>query len=601
MDTPASKKFTLKLGTGFQHAKVTNSTGSRLNSRPNWCTANRFLDLSDHMPIAAQCILDALESFQSIADGPVYDKNKNLTTEKQEKIKFWTNHFGELAKDTTGNSRTADKWQNLISSDCDYYPECDNTILWPDITDALADTPNNKAPGADGVPSEVWKLVMAESSPTSSLAKLIHKIINLMYDTGDIPQCLETSVVVPVPQKGDLKDPDNYRGISLIPTLAKLVAKIVATKLSKIDAKYQILVKEQAGFRNFEECAGQATTLYEIVRRRKIENKETWLCYIDYSKAYDRVPHMVLLHKLRSVGIGGKLLNMIKGIYDAPKIAVRVGNEVSNPTEYLCGVRQGCPASPILFDFFIKDIFRNIRGVRVPGLTSRIPVLLFADDSVLLAESSVDLQDSLNTITVWSDIWEMAVNASKCGIMTISGELTADMTLQGQKVDSTDQYTYLGYIMNSKWDVSGTIKNNKNKARKAVYAAYSFLRRSDVLTTLKIKFINSVLMPIGCYGGETFGMSETRCKPIQSEIDKTIRIVANVGKSEVMERISRPETTKQPTYNPPVNGGSDNRQKKATGLSYSNVPGPESGPPEHWGNAHWQIPDRKAPVKHENS
>ncbi|OMJ13446.1 LINE-1 reverse transcriptase-like protein [Smittium culicis] len=262
------------------------------------------------------------KSFQSIADGPVYDKFKNLTTEKCEKIKIWTNHFGDLAKDATGNSRSTDKWENLISSDCDYYPECDSTILWSDITNALHDMTNNKAPGADGVPSEVLKLVMTEPSPTSSLAKLIHKIINLMYDTGDIPQCLETSVVVLVPKKGDLKDPDNYRGISLIPTLAKLVAKIVATKLSKIDAKYQILVKEQAGFRNFEECAGQATTLYEIVRRRKIQNKETWLCYIDYSKAYDRVPHMALLHKLRSVGIGGKLLNMIKGMYDAPKIAV---------------------------------------------------------------------------------------------------------------------------------------------------------------------------------------------------------------------------------------------------------------------------------------
>ncbi|OMJ17741.1 RNA-directed DNA polymerase from mobile element jockey [Smittium culicis] len=228
---------------------------------------------------------------------------------------------------------------------------------------------------------------------------------------------------------------------------------------------------------------------------------------------------------------------MIKGMYDTPKIAVRVGNEVSNPTEYLCGVRQGCPASPILFDFFINDIFKGVRGVRVPGLTSRIPRLLFADDAVLLAESSADLQAALDTITEWSDTWEMAVNASKCGIMTISGELTTDMTLQGQKVDSTDQYTYLGYIMNSKWDVSGTINNNKNKVRKAVYAAYSFLRLSDVLTTLKIKFINSVLMPIGCYGGETFGMIEARCKLIQSEIDKAIRMVASVGKSAAMERI----------------------------------------------------------------
>ncbi|OMJ09487.1 LINE-1 reverse transcriptase-like protein [Smittium culicis] len=262
----------------------------------------------------------------------MYDKNKNLITEKHEKIKIWTNHFVDLAKGATGNSRTADKWENLISSDCDYYSECDNSIQWTDIIQTLIDTPNSKAPGADGVPSMVWKLVMADPTPSSPLAKFILKIVNLMYDTGNIPQCLETSVVVPVPKKGDMKDPNNYRMISLIPTLAKLVAKIVATKLSKIDAKYQILVKEQAGFRNFEECAGQATTLYEIVRRRKIQNKETWLCYIDYSKAYDRVPHMALLHKLRSVGIGGKLLNMIKGMYDAPKIAVRVGNEVSNST-----------------------------------------------------------------------------------------------------------------------------------------------------------------------------------------------------------------------------------------------------------------------------
>ncbi|OMJ07156.1 hypothetical protein AYI70_g12377 [Smittium culicis] len=141
---------------------------------------------------------------------------------------------------------------------------------------------------------------------------------------------------------------------------------------------------------------------------------------------------------------------MIKGTYDSPKIAVRVGNEVSNPTEYLCGVWQGCPASPILFDFYINDIFKGVRGVRVPGLTSRIPGLLIADDAVLLAELSAEIQDALNTITEWSDTWEMAVNASKCGIMTISWELTTDMTLQGQKVDSTDQYTYLGYITNSK-------------------------------------------------------------------------------------------------------------------------------------------------------
>ncbi|OMJ16385.1 hypothetical protein AYI69_g7853, partial [Smittium culicis] len=90
---------------------------------------------------------------------------------------------------------------------------------------------------------------------------------------------------------------------------------------------------------------------------------------------------------------------MIKGMYDAPKIPFRVENEVSNSTEYLCGVRQGCPASPILFDFYINDIFKGVRGVRVPGLTSRIPGLLFADYAVIFAESSADLQAALDTIT----------------------------------------------------------------------------------------------------------------------------------------------------------------------------------------------------------
>ncbi|OMJ20863.1 LINE-1 retrotransposable element ORF2 protein [Smittium culicis] len=143
---------------------------------------------------------------------------------------------------------------------------------------------------------------------------------------------------------------------------------------------------------------------------------------------------MALLHKLRSVGIGGKLLNMIKGMYDAPKIAVRVGNEVSNPTEYLYGVRQGCPASPILLDLYINDIFSHVLGVDVPGLPNRIPGLLFADDAVDLADSAESLQTSLGKISTWSDMWEMKENASKCA---------------KQLLKTTEQYTYLDY-MNSK-------------------------------------------------------------------------------------------------------------------------------------------------------
>ncbi|OMJ09816.1 hypothetical protein AYI70_g10711, partial [Smittium culicis] len=332
MDTSASIRLILRLGTGFQQAKVSNSKGSRynkgtvgriidhvyyagLNSRPNWCTTNRFLDLSDHIPISAQWNLDSFEvpekKFKINAKKILLAENKFTTNnrfavleasnmaldelclslldavwaqsaqldavtapgESFKTILIWNKHFGDLAKDTTGNSRSAAKWRELLSGDEDYFPECDESIKWPEITKALNDTPNNKASGVERVPSEIWKMVMPEKSPTSDLAKLINIIIKKIYDSGEIPSCMITSIIVPVPKKGDMKDPDNYRGISLVPTIIKLLAKIVATKL---------IAKEQVSFRNFEECVAQATTLYEIARRRKIKNLQTWICFVDY-------------------------------------------------------------------------------------------------------------------------------------------------------------------------------------------------------------------------------------------------------------------------------------------------------------------------------
>jgi hypothetical protein len=76
--------------------------------------------------------------------------------------------------------------------------------------------------------------------------------------------------------------------------LAKLLATIVT------DICYDILVPEQAGFRRLKECVAQATTLVEALQRRKNAGKRTWVCFIDFTKAYDTVPHAGLIAKLRS-------------------------------------------------------------------------------------------------------------------------------------------------------------------------------------------------------------------------------------------------------------------------------------------------------------
>ncbi|OMJ28273.1 hypothetical protein AYI69_g2258 [Smittium culicis] len=108
---------------------------------------------------------------------------------------------------------------------------------------------------------------------------------------------------------------------------------------------------------------------------------------------------MSLVQKPRSIGIGGKLLNMINEMYYDPKIAVRIGEDISEPSEYHSGVRQGCPASPIIFELLINDIFSDALGVDVPDLTNRIPGLLFAEDAVVLEDSAEILKTSLDAIS----------------------------------------------------------------------------------------------------------------------------------------------------------------------------------------------------------
>ncbi|PVU89145.1 hypothetical protein BB561_005517 [Smittium simulii] len=123
------------------------------------------------------------------------------------KLNVWEKKFGDLADDTTGNSRNNTKWDYIFSNKTMPYYEGNNIITWEKVTIVLEATQNSKVAGIDTIP-----------------------------------------IFVSVSKKGNLKDLNNYRGISLIPTLFKLVSKIAANKLSRIEQKYNILVKEQAGF-----------------------------------------------------------------------------------------------------------------------------------------------------------------------------------------------------------------------------------------------------------------------------------------------------------------------------------------------------------------
>lgn len=269
----------------------------------------------------------------------------SLESRENKKAEIWANHFQHLAKDTTGNSRNPEKWKELLpSNDYRLLEGCDDAMNWGDVRSALKAMRRNKASGQDGIPSEVLKVAEDEKKHTSHFTKILFSLVKHMWDKGKTPDVWNSAVVVLIPKKSDLRQVDNYRGISLISTTVKLVMTVVNQRLNVLINREGLLRKNQAGFRSREECIAQATTLYEIAIRRRNFGMNTLACFLDFAKAYERVPHEELLKKLRSVEIGGKLLRMIRAAYENSRICVRSGPILSKEVPYHRGVRQGCPS-----------------------------------------------------------------------------------------------------------------------------------------------------------------------------------------------------------------------------------------------------------------
>jgi hypothetical protein len=411
---------------------------------------------------------------------------------------------------------------------------CNDQPTWDEVRDVLKSLPRNKACGIDGIPGELLKIVYEEQEPGTDLAKAIWRIIHTIWSTAKVPECLEAAVVVPVPKKGDLTDPDNYRGISLISVILKVVSKIATVRLTTIAERHGLIIKEQAGFRQREECVGQAAALYEAIKRRSNVGEKTYACFVDFSKAYDRVPHKGLLRKIENMGIGGQLLRVIEGLYENPKLCVRAGNGLSKEVNYSRGVRQGCPSSPILFDLYINDILQKMEGVWVPGCDEMLKGLLFADDAVILAETKEQLAAEIERVYGWARTWEMQVNVDKCGIMVFPEE---DTLAIDPSIPMVKSYRYLGVQITEDLCPMKMAKGNVGKGIKTVDSLASFLRKADYPVQLELILVKAKLLPVVLYGAELWGMNSSNCDVVDHAIDSALRMCVRVGRSVSLGRL----------------------------------------------------------------
>jgi len=207
----------------------------------------------------------------------------------------------------------------------------------------------NKATGVDNLPAQMLK------DCADSIAKPLQHIVNLSLQTGTVPTEWKTAKIVPIYKSGNMSKVENYRPISVLPVLSKVLEKAVHNQLSTYLEQNELLNKFQFGYRS-KRSTDIATTLFvDEIRENGDKGKLTGALFLDLSKAFDTINHSLILNKLESYGINRKEIQWFTDYLFCRKQTVVIGNQRSKPFHLSSGVPQGSILGPLIFLIFFND------------------------------------------------------------------------------------------------------------------------------------------------------------------------------------------------------------------------------------------------------
>lgn len=432
----------------------------------------------------------------------VKDKEGVLRTEQSEKMARWAEHFRELLN-------RDDPVDPVTLEEVDEGEEIEDigTGDWTvdEVKSALKSVKSGKAAGIDEISPELLK------ADLDGTAGRLCAVYNSLWNEERWPQVWKKGLIHKIFKKGDARDCNNWRGITLLPIDSKIFCRMIINRMKKgVDKK---LRKEQAGFR-----PGRGTTEQIFILRNILEQANEWqagiyIHFIDFEKAFDSVHREGLWTILRSYGIPEKIVRAIRGIYDGFECAIIDENKTSEWFEVKTGVKQGCVMSGFLFLIVIDWVMRRTtadkrRGIRW-DFTTVLEDLDFADDIVLLSSKFSDMKEKTEKLIDEAERVGLKLNSRKCKTLRSKGTKSREnIRVNGQEVEEVDEFVYLGAIVDKEGGGSKDIKNRIQKARGAYRGLWRIWSARGIGQKTKLRLYNTLVRPVLLYGCETWKLTK---------------------------------------------------------------------------------------------
>lgn len=418
-----------------------------------------------------------------------------LITDRAQARERWKNYCEKLMEDT-GSA------ENHTQTMTHY--EKEPPILKEEVTAAVSKLKNNKSPGEDGVVAEM--LTALEDTGV----ELLHRICQMIWDTDTWPDDWTKSIYVPIHKKGPKDICDNYRTIALISHASKVMLNIISERIKPYLLPQ--LPPEQAGFVPGRGTREQILNIRQIIEKSREFNVPAYLCFIDYSKAFDCIRWQHLWNILTEMGTPHHLLSLIRHLYDNNTAYVRVEGELTSPFRVSKGVRQGCILSPLLFNIYGEWIMRKALdewqgGITINGI--KICNLRYADDTTLIAASEEELVNVIRRVEEISNEAGLQINKKKTKIMIIDRQNNNRSGVKRiNNIETVDTFIYLGATISNKGGSSEEIKRRSAIAKESMTKLTKVWKNHHISLNTKTRLVRSLVFSIFLYGSECWTLKK---------------------------------------------------------------------------------------------
>jgi len=461
------------------------------------------------------------------------------TTNEQDIANAFNEHFTNIAEKyltpemKNVNWETSEALINFVSSRV----PTDNTFKIPPITEHyvskfLSQLDSRKATGLDKISAKILKLA------NPFITHTITHICNLSITTNTFPDAWKLAQVTPIFKKNSTQDLNNYRPISILPVLSKLIEKHVSIHLYEFLNSHNLITSRQSGFRAKHSCE---TALHQMLNEWLdcINNKESvGILFIDFCKAFDLVDTNILLQKMKVYNFSKDALTWFTSYLQNRKQSVRINSTTSKELTVQTGVPQGSILGPLSFLLQINDLPLQ------PTLES---TSIFADDATSSAsgktkqEVETKLQRKTKNLKDWCKNNKMVVSIEKTKLMLMDPknqnnpeEPRLNVTIQGNTLQQVKSERLLGVQIDQSLTWDGQIK----KQRQSILFKISLLKRIKTYLPLETRklFYNYYIKPHFEYCNTIW----TNCT--KKNLDKMLKLQKQAARMILDEKLQRENT-----------------------------------------------------------